>query len=831
MINLPLPIVLLIHIHLLQYPHANSPEYDEHVFDPKTRGLRDRAKTMEDLCYFLVGKIEGKRALKTLLSTYPCSQPSDSTAFRAGLTKYLEGVRAKATRTDSEDASAGWWWKDVVVRKSTLEECAGERFERIIIALSSHALFSCADAAALASNDATKALALLVTLPQSYMDLKKSSDDERRAWERAAAVLRRRQHELRVLKENTTVSTHHLNPKYASHTTEALIALCKSTRENLQATQWSGDDGRRALDLLLGLAGFDDIEASLKPAGLAPVVNVVEATPIHTKTKSLPLPLPTAAAHHPQTLKKLLLPAVKSHAHPPSQDPSIPISSSSHHTSNTNILIQDGLNETQRSRTMLEDALRRMRTVNEGLQARLQTLEEKRAVEERVERARIAAEQARRAEEERLENERRLALAAEEKRRQEEEARAQAEEERRRVAKAEKERLETERLLALAAEEKRRQLEEEKARTQAEERRRIAEEEEKKRLATEEERRRREIEERCRAEEEEKQRRAEEEENRRVEAERVEAERRRLEEEEEEMRIEMERVEEARRAAEEIKRQRMEAEREAAVRRARLEEEACIDARRQADEEEQRRLEEDTRAHISAVEDLPPADTPLEESLALEDSPTISYNHISPNASLVLSPNDPYQAGRRLSAMSDPEGSSLSASFFLDAGSSSALLDEVPEMTHSMDMSMYEGVHSMSSPSPPWSFVLDAAPSRPITEDDSMKAATLETSTENASYEEDKSCADSSVLSTERASGHEPAFESDGLMDADLDEFEGNRTAKVDHRYDAEDENGHEELYGEEEEEEEVVYEGYSVTLRDILVRAGDSTFAHFDIL
>jgi hypothetical protein len=60
MILLPLPLLLLIHIHLLGYPQADEPEYDEHVFNVKVRGLRDRTKTMEDLCYFLVGKIEQK---------------------------------------------------------------------------------------------------------------------------------------------------------------------------------------------------------------------------------------------------------------------------------------------------------------------------------------------------------------------------------------------------------------------------------------------------------------------------------------------------------------------------------------------------------------------------------------------------------------------------------------------------------------------------------------------------------------------------------------------------------------------------------------------------
>jgi hypothetical protein len=71
MLFLPLPLVLLIHIHLLGYPHADDPEYDEHVFNVKTRGLRVRTKTMEELCYFLVGKIENKPHLKSV--SFPLS--------------------------------------------------------------------------------------------------------------------------------------------------------------------------------------------------------------------------------------------------------------------------------------------------------------------------------------------------------------------------------------------------------------------------------------------------------------------------------------------------------------------------------------------------------------------------------------------------------------------------------------------------------------------------------------------------------------------------------------------------------------------------------------
>lgn len=57
---LPPSLLILVHLHILEYAHANNVEYDHNIFNPRTRGLRERAKTMEDICYFLVGKIECK---------------------------------------------------------------------------------------------------------------------------------------------------------------------------------------------------------------------------------------------------------------------------------------------------------------------------------------------------------------------------------------------------------------------------------------------------------------------------------------------------------------------------------------------------------------------------------------------------------------------------------------------------------------------------------------------------------------------------------------------------------------------------------------------------
>ncbi|TBU37828.1 hypothetical protein BD309DRAFT_875654 [Dichomitus squalens] len=111
---------------------------------------------MEDITYFLVGKLEGGRErAKSILPTYPCLQPADTTAYRIALAKYLEGLRSavahasrahmndptgKQPATPAGDEVSAWWWKDVVVRKSILDECSGDRFERLILALSSHAI-------------------------------------------------------------------------------------------------------------------------------------------------------------------------------------------------------------------------------------------------------------------------------------------------------------------------------------------------------------------------------------------------------------------------------------------------------------------------------------------------------------------------------------------------------------------------------------------------------------------------------------------------------------------------------------------------------------------
>ena len=144
-ITLPNALILLVHLHILEYPRANRAEYDYDMFNTHKRGLRERSTTMEDIAYFLIGKLEGRgvKSVNTLLvgfgavadteaiqilATYPCRQPGESLAFRTSLAKYIEGLRHQCIFAKGDAAeTAAWWWRDVVVRKSLLEECAGEK--------------------------------------------------------------------------------------------------------------------------------------------------------------------------------------------------------------------------------------------------------------------------------------------------------------------------------------------------------------------------------------------------------------------------------------------------------------------------------------------------------------------------------------------------------------------------------------------------------------------------------------------------------------------------------------------------------------------------------
>ncbi|OSD05308.1 hypothetical protein PYCCODRAFT_1223699 [Trametes coccinea BRFM310] len=334
--KIPNALLILLHLHLLNYPIQDATGYDEHLFSP-TRGMRERNKAMEDICYFLVGKIErSKDRARSILPSYPCLQPSDATAFRIALAKYMEGIRNSITHTthavdkpsdsssrgqpasQSENDPPAWWWRDVVVRKSVLDECAGERFERLILAFSSHAVHKnvtrTPSALQSQSLSAESPVVISDTLATAYTARLAAAQSERLEWERSAALLVQRQADLAMIRARLADPRHASSSKYDSLDTARLLALRDSRLQDLLRGSWRDDEGRRALQLVTSLAGLvDTANSSASPPG-ARVDEIGMQSSSTCKESQVPtaldaaLSLPIAAARHPSHLHGLRAP-------------------------------------------------------------------------------------------------------------------------------------------------------------------------------------------------------------------------------------------------------------------------------------------------------------------------------------------------------------------------------------------------------------------------------------------------------------------------------------------------------------------------------------------
>ncbi|KAG7444424.1 uncharacterized protein BT62DRAFT_934083 [Guyanagaster necrorhizus] len=297
--QLPLPLLLLVHLHILEYPHVNDPEYDINVFNSRTRGLRDRARSTQDIFYFLVGKIERTKArVQKILPSYPCLKPADTTTFRNSLAKYIENLRhqaiASSADAESPTANVAWWWRDVVVRKSLLEQCEGEKFMRMVVCLSTHALFI-----AVSATNAT--LSNISQLSGNYASRLESMKYAKNGWVRTASLILQRSRDLSTLRTNL-VKQMIAPSKYGSLSTSKLIALLDSKGRDLKHN-WTN----RALEFILELSGL-----KMSPTlSLSSPDTIISTTILRQRaSNSLPQVLPVAAAHHLSNLRKLKKPVL-----------------------------------------------------------------------------------------------------------------------------------------------------------------------------------------------------------------------------------------------------------------------------------------------------------------------------------------------------------------------------------------------------------------------------------------------------------------------------------------------------------------------------------------
>ncbi|KAF7964598.1 hypothetical protein HWV62_5089, partial [Athelia sp. TMB] len=369
------------------------------------RGLRERTKSMEDVTFFLVGRIEGRGQAKSILPTHPCASPGETTAFRTSLTKYLEGLRhdtlypksaplarintkGKAPEVGVEDDFVqAWWWKDVLVRKSLLEECAGERFERMLLSFSTHALLKyISSSETTPSNTVVNSENITGHIQiqrRAYMSRLASYQDKWNAWELSASLLSRRAENLQMLRDRLTDDSDSNSSVYNALATKKLLALADSRKQDLTQNGWLNAKGQRALDVLIELAGLASsalvpaiLDTSAIKAGTSKVVSKY-FTGKCSKRASQPTdapqamqPLPIAAAHHPSALKAIRAPifVTKTVARTSS---SAPVRTKS----NAEVSLSAELRSTENMQTTLKDSLEHARRVGEEMRAKLNALQ------------------------------------------------------------------------------------------------------------------------------------------------------------------------------------------------------------------------------------------------------------------------------------------------------------------------------------------------------------------------------------------------------------------------------------------------------------------------
>ncbi|KAJ3875318.1 hypothetical protein F5051DRAFT_442516 [Lentinula edodes] len=289
-LELPLPLLLLIHLQILQYPLINNEDFDIHIFDAQKRGLRARIKMMEDLGYWLVNQIEGKGIKKAI---YPCIKPSETIAFRTSFAKYLEALRQSSIK---ETAASSVWWRGVQARKSVLEECTGEKFLRLLLAFSTQVLLR------LSPNHYT------LSLPELYYSTRLASTQAfQRKWIKVASNLLEREQRLMDTKIIHTSTTSPFQSKFQSLSTPRLVALKDSKLQDVLSQEcWRGESAQKILEFFVALAGpgcgsaEDRKHREPSPVGTLPRLSYSPQTEVQL--------LPVAAARHLYYLQRLKRP-------------------------------------------------------------------------------------------------------------------------------------------------------------------------------------------------------------------------------------------------------------------------------------------------------------------------------------------------------------------------------------------------------------------------------------------------------------------------------------------------------------------------------------------
>jgi hypothetical protein len=83
-------------------------------------------------------RVNSSRVRASSTATNVVVSGSRTTSSASSVT-LLNPPQSASQRTSTPTVN-GWWWRNVVIRKTILEECTGEKFEKLLLALSVHAL-------------------------------------------------------------------------------------------------------------------------------------------------------------------------------------------------------------------------------------------------------------------------------------------------------------------------------------------------------------------------------------------------------------------------------------------------------------------------------------------------------------------------------------------------------------------------------------------------------------------------------------------------------------------------------------------------------------------
>ncbi|KAL7275227.1 hypothetical protein RUND412_001842 [Rhizina undulata] len=119
--------LLLTNLRLLDYDNTSDESFPitEEIFT----SLKNKGKAFEQIAYHLFSTFDPEECALRLEGTWPIYEPAQSREFRNVIFKWLNDLK----RTDHLGGN-------VLVRKTLLEDCCGERYEELLLALSTMVL-------------------------------------------------------------------------------------------------------------------------------------------------------------------------------------------------------------------------------------------------------------------------------------------------------------------------------------------------------------------------------------------------------------------------------------------------------------------------------------------------------------------------------------------------------------------------------------------------------------------------------------------------------------------------------------------------------------------